>query len=139
MSSVIILAFAVFSNLKVATPSLLQIIEIPDESEKSPVLEKKEGEVESIAAKEEKEKETGNGDEGKEKEAEDASKEKEEKEKTPETDRDSPAEVKGEGLETKTESEEDKVKGEPGVQTVFSLCLVSFVFCLSDSFSLCFS
>uniref|UniRef100_A0A671Y5S0 Chromodomain helicase DNA binding protein 4 n=1 Tax=Sparus aurata TaxID=8175 RepID=A0A671Y5S0_SPAAU len=78
--------------------------------EKSPVLEKKEGEVDSIAAKEEKEKETGNGDEGKEKEAEDASKEKEEKEKTPETDRDSPVEVKGEGLETKTESEEDKVK-----------------------------
>uniref|UniRef100_A0A671Y5S2 Chromodomain helicase DNA binding protein 4 n=1 Tax=Sparus aurata TaxID=8175 RepID=A0A671Y5S2_SPAAU len=73
-----------------------------------------EGEVDSIAAKEEKEKETGNGDEGKEKEAEDASKEKEEKEKTPETDRDSPVEVKGEGLETKTESEEDKVKGEPG-------------------------
>uniref|UniRef100_A0A671Y7B9 Chromodomain helicase DNA binding protein 4 n=1 Tax=Sparus aurata TaxID=8175 RepID=A0A671Y7B9_SPAAU len=67
------------------------------------------------------EKETGNGDEGKEKEAEDASKEKEEKEKTPETDRDSPVEVKGEGLETKTESEEDKVKGEPGVQIVFTV------------------
>uniref|UniRef100_A0A671YDS5 Chromodomain helicase DNA binding protein 4 n=1 Tax=Sparus aurata TaxID=8175 RepID=A0A671YDS5_SPAAU len=67
--------------------------------EKSPVLEKKEGEVDSIAAKEEKEKETGNGDEGKEKEAEDASKEKEEKEKTPETDRDKQKEEK-DGVKT---------------------------------------
>uniref|UniRef100_A0A8C4EZG7 DNA helicase n=1 Tax=Dicentrarchus labrax TaxID=13489 RepID=A0A8C4EZG7_DICLA len=71
------------------------IIEIPDESEKSPVLEKKEGEVDSAAGKEEKEKETGNGDEGKEKEAEDASKDKAEKDKSSEME-DTPAEVKGE-------------------------------------------
>uniref|UniRef100_A0A3B4UDV3 Chromodomain helicase DNA binding protein 4 n=1 Tax=Seriola dumerili TaxID=41447 RepID=A0A3B4UDV3_SERDU len=85
------------------------IIEIPDESEKSPVLEKKEGEVDSAAGKEEKEKGTGDGDDGKEKEAEDTSKEKEEKDKTPDTgEKDTP--VKGEGSEGKTDSEEDKSK-----------------------------
>uniref|UniRef100_A0A8C4ETG5 DNA helicase n=1 Tax=Dicentrarchus labrax TaxID=13489 RepID=A0A8C4ETG5_DICLA len=89
----------------------LAIIEIPDESEKSPVLEKKEGEVDSAAGKEEKEKETGNGDEGKEKEAEDASKDKAEKDKSSEME-DTPAEVKGEGSDGKTDSEEDKSKGE---------------------------
>uniref|UniRef100_A0A3B4UGT7 Chromodomain helicase DNA binding protein 4 n=1 Tax=Seriola dumerili TaxID=41447 RepID=A0A3B4UGT7_SERDU len=78
-------------------------------SEKSPVLEKKEGEVDSAAGKEEKEKGTGDGDDGKEKEAEDTSKEKEEKDKTPDTgEKDTP--VKGEGSEGKTDSEEDKSK-----------------------------
>uniref|UniRef100_A0A3B4UIV4 Chromodomain helicase DNA binding protein 4 n=1 Tax=Seriola dumerili TaxID=41447 RepID=A0A3B4UIV4_SERDU len=86
---------------------------VPDESEKSPVLEKKEGEVDSAAGKEEKEKGTGDGDDGKEKEAEDTSKEKEEKDKTPDTgEKDTP--VKGEGSEGKTDSEEDKSKVEEG-------------------------
>uniref|UniRef100_A0A4W6CQI6 Chromodomain helicase DNA binding protein 4 n=1 Tax=Lates calcarifer TaxID=8187 RepID=A0A4W6CQI6_LATCA len=88
------------------------IIEIPDESEKSPVLEKKEGEVDSASGKEEKEKATGDGDEGKEKDAEDTGKEREEKEKTSDTgEKDTPA-VKSEGSEGKTDSEEDKSKGE---------------------------
>ncbi|XP_041797805.1 chromodomain-helicase-DNA-binding protein 4 isoform X1 [Chelmon rostratus] len=91
-----------------------EIIEIPDESEKSPVLEKKEGEVDSAMGKEEKETETGNGHEGKEKEAEDGSKEKDEKDKTSETEKDTPAEVKGEGSEGKMDSEEDKTKAEEG-------------------------
>uniref|UniRef100_A0A8D0ACU4 Chromodomain helicase DNA binding protein 4 n=1 Tax=Sander lucioperca TaxID=283035 RepID=A0A8D0ACU4_SANLU len=80
------------------------IIEIPDESEKSPVLEKKEEEVDSAAEKEEKE--MGNGNEGKEKEADDTSKEKEEKNETSETERDTPAEVKGEDQK----EEKDAVK-----------------------------
>ncbi|XP_035862056.1 chromodomain-helicase-DNA-binding protein 4 isoform X2 [Sander lucioperca] len=87
-----------------------EIIEIPDESEKSPVLEKKEEEVDSAAEKEEKE--MGNGNEGKEKEADDTSKEKEEKNETSETERDTPAEVKGEGSEGKTDSGEEKSKAE---------------------------
>ncbi|XP_054477542.1 chromodomain-helicase-DNA-binding protein 4 isoform X1 [Anoplopoma fimbria] len=92
-----------------------EIIEIPDESEKSPVLEKKEEVVDAAVGKEEKEKEAGNGDdEGKEKEADDPSKEKEEKDKTSETEKDTPAEVKGEDLETKMDSEEDKSKAEEG-------------------------
>uniref|UniRef100_A0A8D0AGB5 Chromodomain helicase DNA binding protein 4 n=1 Tax=Sander lucioperca TaxID=283035 RepID=A0A8D0AGB5_SANLU len=77
---------------------------VTDESEKSPVLEKKEEEVDSAAEKEEKE--MGNGNEGKEKEADDTSKEKEEKNETSETERDTPAEVKGEG----SEEEKDAVK-----------------------------
>uniref|UniRef100_A0A3B4Z930 CHD subfamily II SANT-like domain-containing protein n=1 Tax=Stegastes partitus TaxID=144197 RepID=A0A3B4Z930_9TELE len=81
--------------------SRLQIIEIPDESEKSP--EKKE-EVDAAAEKEEKEKET-DGDEGKE--AEDSSKDKEEKDKCSEKD----SEVKGEASEAKMEAEEEKSKG----------------------------
>uniref|UniRef100_A0A8D0AC13 Chromodomain helicase DNA binding protein 4 n=1 Tax=Sander lucioperca TaxID=283035 RepID=A0A8D0AC13_SANLU len=83
---------------------------VTDESEKSPVLEKKEEEVDSAAEKEEKE--MGNGNEGKEKEADDTSKEKEEKNETSETERDTPAEVKGEGSEGKTDSGEEKSKGE---------------------------
>uniref|UniRef100_A0A674N943 Chromodomain helicase DNA binding protein 4 n=1 Tax=Takifugu rubripes TaxID=31033 RepID=A0A674N943_TAKRU len=55
-------------NLTTVVFSFLKIIEIPDESEKSPDLEKKE--VDSTAEKEEKS--TGNGEGGKEKEAEDA-------------------------------------------------------------------
>ncbi|XP_044064783.1 chromodomain-helicase-DNA-binding protein 4 isoform X5 [Siniperca chuatsi] len=90
-----------------------EIIEIPDESEKSPVFEKK-GEVESAVGKEEKEKDTGNGDEGKEKEAEDMSTDKEEKDKILEMEKDTPADVKGEGSEDKTDSEEDKSKAEEG-------------------------
>lgn len=80
---------------------LPKVIEIPDESEKSPILEKKEEEAESTAGKEEKEKEAGIGDGGKEKEAEDTNKEKEEKDKTAEMEKDSPAEVKGQGSEGK--------------------------------------
>uniref|UniRef100_A0A3P8S9H2 Chromodomain helicase DNA binding protein 4b n=1 Tax=Amphiprion percula TaxID=161767 RepID=A0A3P8S9H2_AMPPE len=79
-----------------------EIIEIPDESEKSPT-EKKE--VDAAGEKEEKEKEM-DGDEGKEKEAEDSSKDKEEKEKSSEKD----SEVKGEASEGKTEAEEEKTK-----------------------------
>ncbi|XP_033957567.1 chromodomain-helicase-DNA-binding protein 4 isoform X1 [Pseudochaenichthys georgianus] len=90
-----------------------EIIEIPDESEKSPVVVEKKGEeVDSAAGKEEKE--TGNGDEGKEKETEDTSKDKAENEKTSETEKNTPAEVKGESSEGKTESEEDKSKAEEG-------------------------
>lgn len=80
-----------------------QIIEIPDESEKSPVTEKK-GAVDS-SGKEEKEKESGHGNEGKEKEAEDLNKEKD---KTSEMEKDTPAEVKSEGSEGKMDSEESK-------------------------------
>ncbi|XP_042345222.1 chromodomain-helicase-DNA-binding protein 4 isoform X3 [Plectropomus leopardus] len=89
-----------------------EIIEIPDESEKSPLLEKKEDDVDSTAGKEEKNKETGNGDEGKEKEGEDVSKDKEDRDKTSEAEKDT--EVKGEGSESKTDSEEDKSKAEEG-------------------------
>ncbi|XP_023151050.1 chromodomain-helicase-DNA-binding protein 4 isoform X2 [Amphiprion ocellaris] len=83
-----------------------EIIEIPDESEKSPT-EKKE--VDAAGEKEEKEKEM-DGDEGKEKEAEDSSKDKEEKEKSSEKD----SEVKGEASEGKTEAEEEKTKADEG-------------------------
>ncbi len=107
-------------------PPLLKIIEIPDESEKSPALEKNEGEVDIATGKEEKEKETGNGDESKE-EAEDMSKEKEEKDKTSEVEKDAAAEVKGDGLEGKMESEEDKSKGEADVRTVVSHVVSRFL------------
>lgn len=90
------------SNQKVTTVfSLPKIIEIPDESEKSPELGKKE--VDATAEKEEKS--TGNGEGGKEKEAEDASKDKEEKDKTSELD-DAPAEVKAEGSDGKNSEAE---------------------------------
>lgn len=85
---------------------LPKIIEIPDESEKSPDLEKKE--VDSTAEKEEKS--TGNGEGGKEKEAEDASKDKEEKDKSSELD-DAPAEAKAEGSDGKN-SEAEVAKDE---------------------------
>uniref|UniRef100_A0A3Q3RDX8 Uncharacterized protein n=1 Tax=Monopterus albus TaxID=43700 RepID=A0A3Q3RDX8_MONAL len=89
------------------TRSYIQcIIEIPDESDKSPVLEKK-GELNPASGKEEKEKEPG--DEGKEKEAEDVSKEKDEKDKTSEMEKDTVTEVKGEGSEEQKE-EKDGVK-----------------------------
>lgn len=78
-----------------------KIIEIPDESEKSPDFEKKE--LDSTAEREEKN--AGNGDGGKEKEAEDACKEKEEKDRTSESERDS-AEVKAEGSEGKNSEAE---------------------------------
>uniref|UniRef100_A0A7N8Y5V8 Chromodomain helicase DNA binding protein 4b n=1 Tax=Mastacembelus armatus TaxID=205130 RepID=A0A7N8Y5V8_9TELE len=94
---------------------------IPDESEKSPVAEKKEGEVDSSAGKEEKEKEAGDGNEGKEKEAEDMSKEKEEKDKNSDMEKDTFDGVKGEGVEGKTESDEVKSKGEiDDVNTLFN-------------------
>uniref|UniRef100_A0A669C189 Chromodomain helicase DNA binding protein 4 n=1 Tax=Oreochromis niloticus TaxID=8128 RepID=A0A669C189_ORENI len=73
------------------------------ESEKSPVLDKKE-EADSAAEKEDREKET-DGVEGKEKEAEDMSKEKEEKS----VEKDASAEIKGEGSE-KQKEEKDSVK-----------------------------
>uniref|UniRef100_A0A8C2Z0X7 Chromodomain helicase DNA binding protein 4 n=1 Tax=Cyclopterus lumpus TaxID=8103 RepID=A0A8C2Z0X7_CYCLU len=110
------------------------IIEIPDESEKSPVLEKKEEVVDSAAlGKEEKETAKGN-DEGKDKEADDTSKEKEEKDKASETEKETPAEVKGEVLESKMDSEEVKSKGE----VCFPLCPVSLIplFYLSNGASL---
>lgn len=101
--------------------SLTKVIEIPDESEKSPVLlEKKEEEVDSAAGKEEKEKEAGNGDGGKEKEAEEASKEKEEKDKTSEMEKDTPAEVKAEGSDGKN------TEGEACVKTFHSVSFPLF-------------
>uniref|UniRef100_A0A8C4EWN0 DNA helicase n=1 Tax=Dicentrarchus labrax TaxID=13489 RepID=A0A8C4EWN0_DICLA len=90
------------------TPSTGTPADTQPNTPKSPVLEKKEGEVDSAAGKEEKEKETGNGDEGKEKEAEDASKDKAEKDKSSEME-DTPAEVKGEGSDEQKE-EKDGVK-----------------------------
>uniref|UniRef100_A0AAQ4PIG9 DNA helicase n=1 Tax=Gasterosteus aculeatus aculeatus TaxID=481459 RepID=A0AAQ4PIG9_GASAC len=87
------------------------IIEIPDESEKSPVVENKEEGMDSTVGKEEKE--AGNGDDdGKDKEATDKSKEKEDKDKTLETEKDTPAEVKGEVSESKIDSEESKEQKE---------------------------
>uniref|UniRef100_A0A8C2WX18 Chromodomain helicase DNA binding protein 4 n=1 Tax=Cyclopterus lumpus TaxID=8103 RepID=A0A8C2WX18_CYCLU len=84
---------------------------VPDESEKSPVLEKKEEVVDSAAlGKEEKETAKGN-DEGKDKEADDTSKEKEEKDKASETEKETPAEVKGEQKE-----EKDAVKTDESVK-----------------------
>uniref|UniRef100_A0A7N9AUZ0 Chromodomain helicase DNA binding protein 4b n=1 Tax=Mastacembelus armatus TaxID=205130 RepID=A0A7N9AUZ0_9TELE len=80
-----------------------------NESEKSPVAEKKEGEVDSSAGKEEKEKEAGDGNEGKEKEAEDMSKEKEEKDKNSDMEKDTFDGVKGEGVEDQKE-EKDGIK-----------------------------
>uniref|UniRef100_A0A8D3AGX9 DNA helicase n=1 Tax=Scophthalmus maximus TaxID=52904 RepID=A0A8D3AGX9_SCOMX len=84
------------------------IIEIPDESEKSPGLEKKEGEADSAPGKKEKEKETGDGDEGKDEEAEDTSKEKEEKDQTSDVGEKDMSAVKGDATEGKPDSEEDK-------------------------------
>uniref|UniRef100_A0A668UPH6 DNA helicase n=1 Tax=Oreochromis aureus TaxID=47969 RepID=A0A668UPH6_OREAU len=72
-----------------------------NESEKSPVLDKKE-EADSAAEKEDREKET-DGVEGKEKEAEDMSKEKEEKS----VEKDASAEIKGEGSESKMDLVEE--------------------------------
>lgn len=69
------------------------------------MTEKKEGEVDPAAGKEEKERETGDGHEGTEKEAEDVNKEKD---KTSEMEKDTHSDVKGEGSEGKTESEESK-------------------------------
>lgn len=86
-----------FSHIKLILPPS-KIIEIPDESEKSPDLEKKE-DVDTAGGKEEKETEAGNGDGGKEKEVEDMSKEKEEK--TLEAEKETPVEVKGEGSDGK--------------------------------------
>lgn len=65
-------------------------------------MEKKEGEIDSAAGKEEKE--AGDGNERKEKETDCMSKEKD---KTSEMDKDTPAE----GSEGKTNSEDDKSKG----------------------------
>lgn len=107
-------------------PLSSKIIEIPDESEKSPVLEKKE-EVDSAAAKEDKEKEAENGDGSKEKETEDASKEKEEKDKTSEMEKDTTAE--GEGSDGKNN------EGEASAKTFISVSF-SFIFCYTNSTSL---
>ncbi|XP_076010849.1 chromodomain-helicase-DNA-binding protein 4 isoform X2 [Genypterus blacodes] len=83
-----------------------EIIEIPDEPEKSPAPDNK-GEVEKEKDEKEKEKEVSVGeDSSKEKEVEDTSKDKEEKDKE---EKETPAEVKGEG---KTDAEEDKTKTE---------------------------
>lgn len=115
-----------FSNWKVVLPPLSsKIIEIPDESEKSPVLEKKE-EVDSAAAKEDKEKEAENGDGSKEKETEDGNKDKEE-DKTSEMEKDNTAE--GEGSDGKNN------EGEASVKTFISV-LFSFIFCHTNSTSL---
>ncbi|XP_028984736.1 chromodomain-helicase-DNA-binding protein 4 isoform X5 [Betta splendens] len=84
-----------------------EIIEIPDESEKSPVMEKKEGDADSAAGKEEKEKETGDRNEGKEKEAEDVSKDRD---KTSETEKETLSDVKGEATESKMDSDECKAE-----------------------------
>uniref|UniRef100_A0A673BEI6 Chromodomain helicase DNA binding protein 4a n=1 Tax=Sphaeramia orbicularis TaxID=375764 RepID=A0A673BEI6_9TELE len=87
------------------------IIEIPDESEKSPVSERKEGEADLAAGKEEKE--TGGADEAKEKEADDLSKDKDDK--SAETaEKETLAEVKGE--EGKADSEDLKEEKD-GVKT----------------------
>lgn len=102
--------------------SLPKVIEIPDESEKSPTVEKKEEDLDSGAGKEEKDKKTGNGDAGKEKDTDDGSKDKEEKDKTLAMEKDAPAEVKGEGSDGKNS------EGEACVKTVFS-CHTSFIFC----------
>lgn len=97
--------------------------------------EKKEGEGDSGAGKEEKEKETGDGDNGKEKDAEDLSKGKEEKDKTSDGERDTPA-VKGEGSEGKTDSEEDKSKGEMNnTVTLFSQPPFSVILNVFSDFS----
>uniref|UniRef100_A0A8C7YF13 Chromodomain helicase DNA binding protein 4 n=1 Tax=Oryzias sinensis TaxID=183150 RepID=A0A8C7YF13_9TELE len=80
------------------------IIEIPDESEKSPALDKKE---DFATSKEEKEEE----DEGKEMEAEDMSLKKEERSTT---EKDPSANVKIESSEGKMDSEEDKSKADEG-------------------------
>lgn len=98
-----------FDDISLLILSLTQIIEIPDENEKSPVLEKKE-EADAAAEKEDKEKETV-GDQGKEKEADDTSKEKEEK-LSAAVEKDISVDTKGDGSESKTDSEEGRSKGE---------------------------
>uniref|UniRef100_A0AAX7U385 DNA helicase n=1 Tax=Astatotilapia calliptera TaxID=8154 RepID=A0AAX7U385_ASTCA len=80
------------------------------ESEKSPVLDKKE-EADSAAEKEDREKET-DGVEGKEKEAEDLSKEKEEKS----VEKDASADIKGEGSESKTDLVEEQKEEKDSVK-----------------------
>uniref|UniRef100_A0A669DV73 Chromodomain helicase DNA binding protein 4 n=1 Tax=Oreochromis niloticus TaxID=8128 RepID=A0A669DV73_ORENI len=80
------------------------------ESEKSPVLDKKE-EADSAAEKEDREKET-DGVEGKEKEAEDMSKEKEEKS----VEKDASAEIKGEGSESKMDLVEEQKEEKDSVK-----------------------
>ncbi|KAM6967695.1 chromodomain-helicase-DNA-binding protein 4 isoform 2-T3 [Aplochiton taeniatus] len=91
-----------------------EIIEIPDESEKSPAPEKKESEVDIPAVKEEKEKESEGKDTDREMELEEKEK-KDEKEKpleSSELKKDSPVEVKGEGSEGTAGSEQVKAKAE---------------------------
>ncbi|XP_068616413.1 chromodomain-helicase-DNA-binding protein 4 [Brachionichthys hirsutus] len=89
-----------------------EIIEIPDEPEKSPALEKTEGDVVSTTGKDEKEKEAGSGHQGQGNEADDVSKEKE---KTSEMEeKDTPADVKSEVWEGKKDPEEEKLKAEEG-------------------------
>ncbi|XP_077381992.1 chromodomain-helicase-DNA-binding protein 4 isoform X2 [Festucalex cinctus] len=78
-----------------------EIIEIPDESDKSPASENKDDDP---AGKEDKEKETRGGDEGNE--PDDLSKGREEK-----SDKGAPPDLKGEGTEGKTD-EEDRSKTE---------------------------
>ncbi|KAM9806391.1 chromodomain-helicase-DNA-binding protein 4 isoform 2-T2 [Syngnathus typhle] len=73
-----------------------EIIEIPDESDKSPASESKD---EDPVAKEDKEKETRGGDEGSE--PDDLSKDREDK-----ADKTLPADVKGEEMDGKTDAEE---------------------------------
>ncbi|KAM8826916.1 chromodomain-helicase-DNA-binding protein 4 [Synchiropus picturatus] len=80
-----------------------EIIEIPDESEKSPLQEKKEGDL-TPALKDEKD----SAEEVIEKE--DANKEKEELDKTDTTEKDSTSEVSGEGAEGKTDVEKSKAE-----------------------------
>ncbi|XP_058503493.1 chromodomain-helicase-DNA-binding protein 4 isoform X5 [Solea solea] len=87
-----------------------EIIEIPDESEKSPAPEKKEGESDAVAGKEEKE--TGAREERKEKEVEDTG--KKEKEKDQALDVGEKSTLKGNGPEGMLDLEEDKSKAENG-------------------------
>ncbi|XP_034030391.1 chromodomain-helicase-DNA-binding protein 4 isoform X3 [Thalassophryne amazonica] len=88
-----------------------EIIEIPDEFDKSP-FEKKE--KDSTAGKEEEQKVAGGGVESKEKELEVLmNKEKEEKDKAPEC-VETVTELKGDTSETRAASEDDKSKVEEG-------------------------
>ncbi|XP_056141606.1 chromodomain-helicase-DNA-binding protein 4 isoform X2 [Lampris incognitus] len=90
-----------------------EIIEIPDESEKSPVPDKKEGTGDTAIGKEEMAKEAGVGQADKEKDSDDIGKERDDKERCSEmADKDTPAEVKAEGSEGKANSEDAKPKGE---------------------------
>ncbi|MEQ2242176.1 hypothetical protein ILYODFUR_033116, partial [Ilyodon furcidens] len=84
-----------------------EIIEIPDESEKSPASEKKEDPAAEREVKDE-------GDEGMEKDAENLSKEKEEKAKTAAAaEKETSANSKSEGSDSRMDSE-DKSKAEEG-------------------------
>ncbi|XP_046885492.1 LOW QUALITY PROTEIN: chromodomain-helicase-DNA-binding protein 4 [Hypomesus transpacificus] len=82
-----------------------EIIEIPDESEKSPSPENKAGAGDSPAVKEEQEKEAGVGEADREKEPQDKDKDKEEKPSEPAEDKSESPEVKGEGSEGTAGSE----------------------------------